>query len=142
MVDPFSIAASVVTHAAVAGQIGIAISRLRHFGGVPGRVHALKNDISDLDVVLRQVTHALEQKSLVPDNDRGSLAQILDRTKCHLSDLGKGLERVANACDGGEVKICSKIAIWQTEGLPLQGFQEDICSTKSFLNLMLGAACW
>lgn len=140
MADPLSVAASVLALATAAAQISKAISRLRHFGEVPGRVYALKNEVSDLEVVLRQVGHALEQKSLAPDNDQGSLEQILARTKGHLADLAKALERVANACAGGKAKIISKSAIWWKEKTLFQGFQENIRSVKGTLNLMLGAA--
>ena len=131
MADPFSIAASVFTLAAAAGQLSKVISRLRHFGEVPGRLYALKNDISDL---------ALEQHSLAPDNDQGQLQRILSRTKSHLADLGEALERVANACTGSKVKIISKSTIWWKEKALFHSFQEDIRSAKATLNLMLGAA--
>ncbi len=140
MADPLSITASVITLAAAAAQLSKVISRLRHFGEVPGRVYALKNEISDLEVVLRQVGHALEQKSLAPDNEQGSLASVLVRTKVHLTNVGNALERVANACAGGKIKIISKSAIWWKEKSLFQGFQEDIRSVKSNLTLMLGAA--
>ena len=110
------------------------------FGEVPGRVYALKNDISDLEVVLRQVGHALEQHSLAPDKDQGQLQRILSRTKSHLADLGEALERVANACTGSKVKIISKSTIWWKEKARFHSFQEDIRSAKATLNLMLGAA--
>lgn len=140
MADPLSIATSVIALATAAAKISQAISRLRHFGEVPGRVYALKNEISDLEGVLRQVGHALEQKSLAPDNEQGSLQQILLRTKGHLAGLAKALDRVANACAGGKVKIISKSAIWWKEKTLFQDFQEDIRSVKATLNLMLGAA--
>lgn len=140
MADPLSVVASVIALATAAAQISKAISRLRHFGEVPGRVYALKNEISDLEGVLRQVGEALEQKSLTPDNEQGSLEQILARTKDHLAGLAKALERVANACAGGKVKIISKSAIWWKEKTLFEGFQEDIRSVKATLNLMLCAA--
>lgn len=140
MADPLSVVASVVALATAAAHISKGISRLRHFGEVPGRVYALKNEISDLECVLRQVGHALEQKSLAPVNEQGSLEQILARTKGHLADLAKALERVANACAGGNCKIISKSAIWWKEKALFQGFQEEIRSVKASLNLVLGAA--
>ncbi len=140
MADPLSVAASVITLATAAAQISKAISRLRHFGEVPGRVYALKNEVSDLEVVLRQVGYALEEKSLASGNEGGSVEQILARTKSHLADLAKALERVANACAGGKVKIISKTAIWWKEKTLFQGFHEDIRSVKATLNLMLGTA--
>jgi hypothetical protein len=87
--DPLSIIASVLTLATAAAQIGTAISRLRHFGEVPGKIYALKNEVSDLEVVLRQIGQALKQKSLAPDNAHGSLEQVLARTKGHLTDSPK-----------------------------------------------------
>jgi len=140
MADPLSVAASVITLATAAAQISKAISRLRHFGEVPGRVYALKNEVSDFEVVLRQVGYALEEKSLASGNEGGSVEQILARTKSHLADLAKALERVANACAGGKVKIISKTAIWWKEKTLFQGFHEDIRSVKATLNLMLGTA--
>ena len=63
------------------------MSRLRHFGEVPGKIYGLKNELSDLQVVLRQIGPALEQRSLAPDNTYGSLEPVLARTKGHLADL-------------------------------------------------------
>src|SRR2546421_11355751 len=105
--DPLSIIGSVLAIATAAAQISTAISQLRHFGEVPGKIYALKNEVSDLEVVLRQIGQALEQKSLVPDNANGSLEQVLARTKGHLADLAKALERVANACTGSKIKAIS-----------------------------------
>jgi hypothetical protein len=138
--DPLSIITSVLTLAIAAAQIGTAISRLRHFGGVPGKIYALKNEVSDLEVVLRQIGQALEQKSLAPDNAHGSLEQVLARTKGHLTDLTKALERVANACTGSKIKAISKSTIWLREKALFQTFRDDIGSVKVTLNLILGTA--
>ena len=140
MTDPLSITVSVIALATAASQISKAISRLRHFGEVPSRVYALKNEVSDLEGVLRQLGHALKQTPLAPDNDQESLEQILARTKGHLADVAKALERVANTCAGGKVKVISKSAIWWKEKALFQGFQEDIRSAKTTLNLMLTTA--
>ena len=82
--DPLSIIASVLALATAAAQISTAISRLRHLGDVPGKIYALKNEISDLEVVLRQIGQALEQQSLVPDNAHKSLEPLLARTRGYL----------------------------------------------------------
>jgi ankyrin repeat protein len=138
--DPLSIITSVLTLATAAAQIGTAISRLRHFGEVPGKIYTLKNEVSDLEVVLRQIGQALEQKSLAPDNAHGSLGQVLARTKGHLTDLTKALERVANACTGSKIKAISKSTIWLREKALFQTFRDDIGSVKATLNLILGTA--
>ena len=79
--DPLSITTSVIALATVAAQISKAISKLRHFGEVPGRIYALKNKVSDLELVLRGISRAVEQKSLVLDNAPESLDRVLSRTK-------------------------------------------------------------
>jgi ankyrin repeat protein len=138
--DPLSIISSVIAIAAAAAQISTAISRLRHLGEVPGKIYALKNEVSDLEVVLRQVGHALEQRSLEPENEHGSLEQVLGRTKGLLNDLTRALERVAQACTGSRIKVISKSTIWLREKTVFQGLRDDIGSIKATLNLMLGAA--
>lgn len=138
--DPLSITASVVALATAAAQISTAISRLRHFGEVPGKIYALKNEVSDLEVVLRQIGQALEQKSLVADKAHGSLEQVLARTKGHLAGLTRALERVANACTGSKTKAISKSTVWLREKALFQTFRDDLGSAKATLNLILSTA--
>jgi hypothetical protein len=138
--DPISLAASVIALASAAAQISTAISRLRHFGEVPGKIYALKNEVSDLEVVLRHIGQALEDKSLAPDTAHGSLEQIIARTKGHLANLAKALERVANAWKGSKVKVISRSTIWLKEKELFQTFRDDIGSVKATLNLILGTA--
>ncbi|WEW59246.1 hypothetical protein PRK78_004715 [Emydomyces testavorans] len=140
MADPLSPIASIIAIAVAASQICKAISRLRAFGEVPGRVYSLRNEVTDLEVVLRQVAHALQQNSLAPDTDQKSLRQILERTRGTLVDLAKALERVGNAFVGGKVKIITRSAIWFKEREPFQAFQDDIRAVKESLNIMLGAS--
>lgn len=135
--DPLSIISGVIAIAAAAGQIGTAISRLRHLGEVPGKIYALKNEVGDLEVVLRQVGHALEQGSLEPENAHVSLEQVLARTKGILTDLTKALERLAKATTGSRIKVISKSTIWLREKSVFQGLRDDILSVKATLNLML-----
>lgn len=140
MADPRSLAASVIAIATAAAQISKAISRLRHFGEVPVRIYVLKNEVSDLEAVLHEVGHALEQKSLTPNTEQWSLEDILERTKSHLAKLAAALERVANKCVGGTTRLIGKSPIWRKEKSLFRGFQEDINSVKTILTLMLGAA--
>ena len=138
--DPLSITAGILAIATAAAQISKAISRLRAFGEVPGRVYALKNEVTDLEVVLRQLLHNLDQKSLGPDTDYKELAQLLERTKSRLSELAKALERVAIACTAGNEKVIRRTAIWWKEKALFQTLQDDIRGVKTSLSLMLGAS--
>jgi len=139
MADPVSLVASVLTIAAAASQISKAISRLRAFGEVPVRVYTVKNEVSDLEVVLRHVGHALEQETLAAETAQ-ALQQTLTRTREHLHDLAKGLERIADACNGGKIKMIKKSHIWAREKELFQKLQEDIHSVKATLTLMVGVS--
>lgn len=105
-----------------------------------GRLYALKNEVSDLEVVLHHVAHALQQNTLAPDTKLESLEDILVRTKSHLTLLAKALERVVNAWVKGNIKVISRTAIWLKEKALFQRFQNEIHATKETLNLMLGAS--
>ncbi|KAF1998176.1 hypothetical protein P154DRAFT_263763 [Amniculicola lignicola CBS 123094] len=139
MADPVSLIASIIAIATAAAQIGKAIARLRAFGEVPNQIFALKNEVADLEVVLRQVGAAIQQKSLVPDNERASLEQVLAGTKACLLDLAKALEKFASACAAPGSAIDRGRLRWK--GKPrFEGYQEKIRGVKETLNLILGAS--
>jgi DNA repair ATPase RecN len=140
MADPVSIAVNVIAIATAASQISKAISHLRKLGQVPGRVYALRNEVTDLEVVLRQVGNALQQNTLTPENQHGSLQEVLSRAKDNLAEISKTLERIANACDRSKAKVISRTAVWFKEKSHLQTLQDDIRTVKEIFNLMLGAS--
>lgn len=60
--DPLSAAASVIAIATVAGQVGKAFAELRKdCSELPGRLHALSNEITDIEFVLHQVAAVLQE---------------------------------------------------------------------------------
>lgn len=136
--DPLSITAAVIAIATAAAQISKAISRLRAYGDVPTQVYATKNEVSDLEVVLRQVAHGLEQGTLAPNTDRTSLQPTLDRAKADLADLGRALQRVADACDGSKLKAISKTLVRAREKEVFKKLHDDIRRVKATLTLVLG----
>lgn len=140
MADPLSPIASVIAIATAAAQIAKAISRLRAIGEMPGRVYALKNEVTDLEVVLRQVAHALQQNNLVQANEQHSLKPLLTRSKSLLVDLAKALERLAKACTGSKLKVISRSTVWLREKDLFQKFQDDIRAVKANLNTILGVS--
>lgn len=137
--DPLSITTSVLALATAAHQIGTAISRLRRIGELPSRIYALKNDVSELEVVLQEVARALEHNCLSPENTQESLDQVLVRTKDHLTSLTQALEQLSKVCKGPRAKSIIKTALWAKEKETFQKFRDDIASVKATLNLMLGA---
>jgi hypothetical protein len=141
MAEPISLVASVLAIATAAAQIGKAISRLRAFGEVPKQAYALKNEITDLELVLRQVSAALQQRTISQEPGEESLAPTLARTKAYLSDLAKALDKFALLCADHDNCTAIDRSILRYKGKALlQGFQEKIRAVKESLNLMLGAS--
>jgi enamine deaminase RidA (YjgF/YER057c/UK114 family) len=65
--DPISVTASVIAVATLAAQIAAALSDLRTLcKQLPGRLHALSNEVSDVEVVLIQVAKVIEERSCSP----------------------------------------------------------------------------
>ncbi|KAM7215308.1 ankyrin [Rhypophila decipiens] len=131
--DPLSITTGVLAIATAAAQISKALSHLRAFGEVPRQLYALKNEVSDLEVVLRQIDYASKQSTLVQDADTEPLDRLLDRAKMHLADLATRLERLASAA-------IKKSLIWLKEENAFKRLQVDIHTVKTSLSLVLGVA--
>lgn len=100
IMDPLSITAGVLALATAAAQISKAISQLRQLGEVPSKIYALRNEISDLEVVLRQIARVMDDGLWEADANHDSLGQVLNRTKAHLAELTVALERLAKAYTG------------------------------------------
>lgn len=140
MADPLSLVASIIAVATVAAQISQAISNLRGLGKVPDQLYALKNEVTDLEIVLRQIGDSIEQRDVIQGTDSGSLREVLQRAKEKLAELAKVLGSIADACIGGKTKIVNRAVVWWKEKGHLQALQDDICTVKATLNLMLGAS--
>ncbi|KAJ5937294.1 hypothetical protein N7454_004949 [Penicillium verhagenii] len=137
---PLSLVASIIAVATVAAQISEAISNLRGLGKLPDQLYALKNEVTDLGIVLRQIGDSIEQSDAIQGTDSGSLREVLQRAKEKLAELAKVLGSIADACIGGKTKIVNRAVVWWKEKGHLQALQDDICTVKATLNLMLGAS--
>ncbi|KAG8625551.1 hypothetical protein KVT40_005952 [Elsinoe batatas] len=131
MADPISIAASVITLAAAAAQISKALSRLRAFGELPEQIHSLKNEVTDLEVVLRQIGHRFQQRIVAPAIEDAPLRKMLSRTKVQLGSLADALERVATACADGKVNLI---------GRSFKSLHGELQAIKASFNLMLSTS--
>jgi len=65
--NPLSITASVITVASLAASTGRAFSDLRALcKTLPGRLHALSNEVTDIELILYQVASVLEKRASDP----------------------------------------------------------------------------
>ena len=88
--DPLSLTASVIAVATVAAKIGSVFAELRkHCIELPGRLHALNNEVADIEVVLYQVAAVVNDRSSLPASDQIAIPRLLKQAKTKLSELNE-----------------------------------------------------
>ncbi|KAK4203616.1 hypothetical protein QBC40DRAFT_21245 [Triangularia verruculosa] len=140
--DPLSLAASVITVASLAASTCSAISELRSLcKGLPGRIHAVGNEVADLEVVLSQVATLLKERSNLLGSQQtiSAIPHLLVQARLKLSQLAAIVERLTAASLDYKIPVI-KAGIWLKEQGRLQTLQEDIRTVKSSLNILLGAS--
>ncbi|KAJ5710552.1 ankyrin repeat containing protein [Penicillium malachiteum] len=112
--DPLSFTASLLTVATLAASVTTALSNLREVGELPSRLHAINNEVTDLEVILRQIG-----------------------AKSKLGELDTIISRLVRSCVGNG-KFLVRAKVWLTEKPKLQALQEELHDIKATLNLILG----
>lgn len=139
--DPLSVAASVTALATVATQICSAISQLRSLcKSLPGRLHALNNEVADFELVLTQLALLLEQRrcSLTESNEM-AIPHLLRQARMKLNETHEIVKRLVIDCKTSRNTLLG-VQAWRKEQERLQMLQDDIRTVKSSLNIMLGAS--
>jgi hypothetical protein len=136
MADPLSLTVSVVALIGVAHKISSAISFLRRIEHVPARVYVLKNEVTDLEVVLRQAAGAIQQNNF-DGQDKAFMATLGD-VKKKLADISSTIERIGIALERNRSRFIKRSAISAKEMTNLDGLLHDIRALKQSLGLMLG----
>jgi hypothetical protein len=137
--DPLSITTSVIAIAALAGQIGSAFARLRALSKeMPGRLHALNNEVADIEVVLHQVAAVIEERTCLPVTDETTITQLLGQAKARLDELKEIVEHLITTCTEKGIVISANA--WRKRQPRLQCLQEDIKTIKGSLNIIIGTS--
>ncbi|RYP49792.1 hypothetical protein DL768_004579 [Monosporascus sp. mg162] len=140
--DPLSLAASVITVASLAASTGSAISELRSLcKGLPGRLHAVSNEVADLELVLTEVATLLRERATLLGSQLslGAIPDLLTQAITKLKELDAILDRLTAASVKYKVPLV-RASIWRKEQGRLQTLQDDIRTVKSSLNILLGAS--
>jgi len=137
--DPLSAAASVLAIATIAGQVGKAFAELRRdCSELPGRLHALSNEVADIEFVLYQVAAVLQERNCLSDSDQEAIPTLLSQADVKLTDLRSILERLGGTCT--RRRILLRASVWRKWYPKLQALQADIRAIKCSLNVLLGAS--
>ena len=142
--DPLSITASVIAVATLAAQIGRALADLRALcNHLPGRLHALSNDVSDIQVVLIQVAKITEETASArlptAETDYTTIPQLLKKADTKLNEL-KCIINSLSAPSSWNNATIFRAGLWRKEQPRLKALQEDIIAIKSSLNVIFGAS--
>ena len=140
--DPLSLAASVIAVTTVAAQTGIAFSNLRELhNAIPGRLHALNNEVVDVKAVLHQVAVVIQERQGFPARERehGDLEHLLEQAKTRLFELKTIVERLCESCATRKGNAFRGL-LWHREHERLQTLQSQINSVKCSLNVILGTS--
>jgi hypothetical protein len=140
--DPLSLAASVITLASLAASTCSAISELRSLcKGLPGRLHAVNNEVADLELVLTQVATLLKERATLLGSPQSveAIPHLLIRARNKLNELRAIVDRLTTTSANSKIPLLGA-SIWRKEQVHLQTLQEDIRTVKSSLNILLGAS--
>ena len=140
--DPLSITASVVAVATFATNVCLAFSELRaEWTALPGRLHALNNEVADIKVVLYQVAAVIDERSCLrnPNGSQADITGLLDDARSNLNEL-KGIIDNLNGALTQKNAVLFRAGIWRKQQTRLQTLQDNIKRVKSSLNILLGAS--
>lgn len=96
--DPLSITAGVIAVATLAVQTSNTFNELRKLcRRLPGRIHAVNNEVSDLELNLLQVASLLEeQSSYLPEKRNSIIPHLLKQATENLTEIKTIINRLIN----------------------------------------------
>lgn len=139
--EPFSVAASAITVATLAASTCRAFANLRALcKSLPGRLHALNNEVADIEVVLIQVATVFDERAYsITEKQQRAIPRLLDQANEKLTELQSTIEQLTKICASARVVVLQAHA-WRREQPKLRALQEDIKTVKCNLNILLGAS--
>ena len=142
VMDPLSISTAILGIAAIAASTARSFEALRALcKTLPGRLHALSNEVSDIELVLNQVASVVEERAADPTfrHKEAHLQTLLDQAGSKLGELRTIIETLTEICKTTRIPIF-RVHAWRKNQPRLQTLQEDIRTVKYNLNIMLGAS--
>lgn len=140
--DPLSFTASIIAIVAAAASTGRAFEELRQLcKTLPGRLHALSNEVSDIELVLHQVASVIEKRSGDPalEEQEQHIRHLLDQAGSKLHELRTIVKAFTHVAKTTKIPFFQAYA-WRKNQPRLQVLQEDIKTVKCSLNILLGAS--
>ncbi|KAI0474231.1 ankyrin repeat-containing domain protein [Xylaria cf. heliscus] len=138
--DPLSLGASIIAILTLAKEVTGAISALRSTcKSLPGRLHAVHNEVADLELVLFQLAELIKERACLPDSKESAIPHLLKQARSKLHEIHTIVRTLTSAYLASRSPLVGATA-WRKEQGKLQALQEDIRTVKCSLNIMLGAS--
>jgi hypothetical protein len=138
--DPLSISASVIAIATLAARTCSALSDLRELcQSLPGRLHAVNNEVADLNLVLLELSSLIDGRACLPESELSAVPHILQQANKKLVEIKNIVDQLSAACRASRMTVLRAHA-WKKEQGRLQALQEDIRTVKANINIILGAS--
>lgn len=138
--DPLSITASVIAIATLASQTCSAFSDLRSLcESLPGRLHAVNNEVADLNLVLYEISVLVENRACFPESKLSAIPHLLHQAETKLVEIRNIVIQLTLSCRSSRNPI-ARVHSWRKDQSRLQALQEDVRTVKANLNIMLGAS--
>lgn len=140
--DPISFTASLIAVATLATQCARAFSALRAASkNLPGRLHALNNEVTDINAVLTDVAALVRERGErgIAQDPQSNFPRILTQLTVKLTELKSIVESLTASCSRSKIPLVRARA-WTKVQEKLLSLQEEIKSAKSRLNVLLGAS--
>ena len=141
--DPLSFTASLVAVTTLSVQLTKCFSKLRDVcRTLPGRLHALNNEIADLTAVLHDVGVLFadaEKLEGAAYQEQAALLHTFDQLQVKLAELKVIVEALTVACSKSSIPLLRARAWSRVQGR-LQSLQEELKTYKSHLNIALGVS--
>lgn len=140
--DPLSLTASVIAVASLAAKTCTTFAKLRGLHkAIPGRLHALNNEVVDIELVLYQVAALVREREarLSREREQADIEHLVEQAKTKLDQLRAIVNRLCNTCIDTKLSPFRGYR-WHKEQETLQDLQNGINSIKCSLNIILGAS--
>ncbi len=104
--DPLSIAAGAIAVATLAAKTCSALADLRSLcRSLPGRLHALNNEVADLQLVLFQLASLIKERACLPESGQSTIPHLLKQAETRLIELESIVRGQDITCRNAKIPI-------------------------------------
>lgn len=126
--------------ATLAAQVADAFIKFRTVcKEVPGRVHALSNEVADLQLVLQYLSAVTDERRQQTSDDQLHIPILVSQAEEILQEIKKIVEALTKICASSN-RVFLRASQWRKFDPKLRSLKDAINAIKSSINLLIGAS--